>query len=226
MRQMADASTSTSDLLSGYNDISTQTSPSNTNSTSASDSDSEPDSDFSLVTPHWSPVGAVLSIAEDTDAPPSHPPDGLEIQPIPGPSNWIPPGVVEGNTWSQWTWDREGSPSNLTQEDRPRRSITYHSLQGILGTHQDNNQEEDIPDDFFDIFIDNLPDTSSNDDQVDQDLAQPTSPSLEYCPSNCSSEKENWPPSPRALTPTPPHSPMGEEEEEEDVFDMGFNLED
>ncbi len=107
-----------------------------------------------------------------------------------------------------------------------RRTLTYHSLQGILGLHQENQQEDDIPEDFFDNFVDNLPDTSSDDDQEDRNTAQPTSPSLEYCPSDCSSEKENWPPTPRALTPTPPHSPVDEEEEEDETFNMSMNLED
>ncbi len=223
-RRMVDVSTSTSDLLSGYNNVATQTGASTSTVSDTSSSSSE--SDFELETPTNSWEGRYLSVAEDTDAPPSHPPDGLDVQPIPGPSNWIPPGVVEGNTWSdsQWTWDTRGSPNNLVR-DSPHASHTYHSLPTVLGTNQDSNLES-VPDDFFDNFIDNFSEASPTDAARDQILAPTSSPSAEYCPSDCSSEKENWPEASRALTPTPPHSPSGDEEDDNEIFHMDLNLED
>ncbi len=219
-----DQDTSTTNLVSPrlVVDNYTQTYPN-----PGADSGAETDVEDNIDPISDSPLeGAVLTVAEDTDAAPSHPPDCLEVQPIPGPSNWIPPGILEGNTMAEqegWTWDPNPTRVNLP---RTIRTPTRASLAAILG--QAESPLQGTPE--LDEFVNNWSDEASVTSNITNTsyTYQPISDSgstEDNCDSDCSCHKENWAPAPRPLTPTPPHSPVDETSTEEDTFDMQLHLE-
>ncbi len=238
-----DQSTSTSDLTSGYhwpptNSMGTQTTP----APGESDSDSDSVSSLSTLTSPRQPTLSelVASVAENTDAPPSHPPDGEEVSPVPGPSNWVPPGVVEGNTVRDqldWHWYYSASLDNPIV---PRQRMATTSLSRIIG-----HSEEPISTPDLDQFVDNWSDPGQTQhgatnqdtdselnsdfvpDYSDVDSDDSEASRFTACPSDCSSLKENT--SPRVwLSPTPPHSEDSdlEQPETDEPFNLQLNLED
>ncbi len=216
---MRDQSTSTTDLVSPrlVIDNYTQTYP-------TPDSGSETDVEDNIDLDHISdsPLeGAVLTVAEDTDAAPSHPPDCPEVQPIPGPSNWVPPGILEGNTTAEqegWTWDPNPTRVNPLRSIRtPNRA----SLAAILGEAE--APLHGTPE--LDDFVNNWSDEASVTSNIAYQSRSSSSSTEDNCDSECSCHKENWEPPPRPLTPTPPHSPVDASSSEEDTFDIQLNLE-